>query len=149
MQNRFTRRLFGTLAGLLAGLAILYLIELIDVALYPVPEIDPDLPDAGPLVMPLGAMLFVVAGWVLGPLAGTLVALRIDHWDASAWILIALCVATSVANAMLMPAPGWMDIAAVVAPVSGGVIGLGLSRRWLAQRYARGRVHSGGRGAAG
>jgi hypothetical protein len=150
MQNRILRRFLGTIVGILAALAVLYLVGLVDLALYPAPTLDPDGDAAAPaLAMPLGAMLFVIAGWLLAPLVGVLIALRIDHWDASAWILIVLCGVASLGNAMLLPSSAWMEIASVVAPVAGGVIGLGLSRRWLARRYARGRVHSAGRGAAG
>ena len=149
MNHRFSRRILGTLAGLLAALAVLYLVELVDLAVYPVPTIDPGLRDSAALVMPFGAMLFVIVGWLVGPLVGVLVALRIDHWDASAWILIVLCGLASLFNVMLLPSSAWTEIAAVVAPVAGGVIGLGLSRHWLARRYARGRVHNAGRGPGG
>jgi len=149
MRHRFSRRVLGTLAGIVAALAVLYLIELVDIAVYPVPTIDPGVSDPAALAMPFGAMAFVMAGWLVGPLVGVLIALRIDHWDPSAWILIVLCGLASLFNVMLLPSSAWMEITAVVAPVAGGVIGLGLSRRWLARRYARGRVHNAGRGASG
>ncbi|CAN5504534.1 hypothetical protein BH09PSE4_BH09PSE4_11740 [soil metagenome] len=152
MENRFTRRILGTLAGLLAGFLTLYALELVDLAIYPLPTVDPGDASARHEMMvavPLGAMLFVVLGWLAAPLAGTLVALRIDHWDTSAMIITAVSVFGGVSYLLSVAVPFWMELALIVGPVIGGTIGLGLSRWWLALRYARGRLHKEGRGAGG
>ena len=77
----------------------------------------------------LPAKLMVVAGWLLGTLAGAAVALRIGRWPPAAWIVGALVLAGGVANILMIPHPLWMQAAALLAPVLGVLAALRLDRR--------------------
>jgi len=81
--------------------------------------------------MPLPAKLLVVAGWLLGALAGAAAAGRVARRSTIGWIPAALVAAVAIANVVLIPHPLWMTVAAVLAPIVGG---------WFGVRPARSRT---------
>ena len=78
--------------------------------------------------LPLGALLFVLAAWILATFVGGLVAGWIARRRAVivAAVVGALVLAATIANVMLIPHPAWMVVV--------GVAGI------AAAAYAAGRI---------
>lgn len=72
---------------------------------------------------PLGALLLVPAAYFLGALIGGWVAARISGRAWTAWLVGAVVVAGAVWSMFLIPHPPWMQIAVVVAPLLGALVG--------------------------
>lgn len=123
------RKFFGIVAGLVVAMAIVFIIEMISAALFPMPmelaSADPETLARIIAGMPLAAKLLVAGGWLLGPLGGAWLALRISDWRWAGWIVALVVLAGSIANIIQLPHPLWMQICAVALPPLGG---------WLAQR---------------
>jgi hypothetical protein len=116
----------GIVAGLVTAVAVMMLIEMAGHAAFPLPE-DLGLRNpeavADPLPsMPVAAKLIVVFAWFAGALAGGYVAKRIcGRWSA-AWAIAVLVAVAGIVNIMMIPHPVWMQIAAIVAPLVGGLV---------------------------
>ena len=78
---------------------------------------------------PVGALLVVVFGWLLGGLAGGWVAGRIAGSMRQPIVLAMLLTVAGIANNLMLPPPVWFWVAtlAVVGPaaLAGGKVGAG------------------------
>ena len=121
------RKILGAIVGIaVANLAIFgweYLIAL-------------RYPDALELAMahnvaliPTGAKVMTVAGWLGGAFLGALAAFRIARWDGAGWIVGALVAAAGIANVVMLDHPIWMQLCAVALPFVGALFAFGLHRR--------------------
>lgn len=124
------RKVLGVLAGLVALVAVVWIVEAIGHSIWPPPP-GVNLADPAQLAalmdrIPLAAKIAVVKGWFLGAIAGAWVANRVAHWAAAGWIVVAIGIAFGVMTLFMIPHPLWMQIAAVAAPLVGGWIGLRL-----------------------
>ncbi|HEX8640277.1 MAG TPA: hypothetical protein VF704_03880 [Allosphingosinicella sp.] len=70
---------------------------------------------------PPGTKIVLVLSWFIGALAGAAVAKRISRLSWPGWV-IAGGLALMLASTFLVPLPVWMQIAAVLAPLAGGLI---------------------------
>lgn len=115
-------RIVGSIiAGAIAAFAAVWLIELAGHLLFPLPgELDPRHPEALPSY-PLVAKLIVVLAWFLGPPAGAWVARGFGGPRWASWAIALLVACGSVFNIIMVPYPAWMQIAAVGAPLLGGL----------------------------
>jgi hypothetical protein len=133
------RNIAGVLAGVLAGFATVWLVELIGHSIYPLPSDlnvrnEEDLA-ASLQTMPFGALLFVVVAWFLGALVGGAVAASIVRRRWPAWLVSGLVAGAAVVTVLMIPHPEWMQVSAVLLPVLGGVIaGHYASRRGASRR---------------
>ena len=121
-------KIIGVIAGLIAALVVIFGVEWIDTALYPLPLVESDDPAALTqviLAMPLGAKLLIVGGYPLGAFVGSAVALRLSQWRPSGWIVAGVIALGGIASVITIPRPVWMQVASVAAPIVGG---------WLAER---------------
>ena len=126
------RKILGSVLGAIAAMLVVAAFGALANHLYPVPELQSDDPAALAAVvgsMPMAAKLLDVAGWLVGPLAGAWLALRISDWRVAGRIVTAVVLAGSIANIVLLPHPLWMQVCAVVLPVMGGAIGTWLHRK--------------------
>ena len=119
-------RIVGSiLAGTITALAVVWIIVSAGHVAFPLPgDLDLRDPESVGAVrsIPLAAKLIVVFAWFAGALAGGYVAKRIrGHWW-SAWLVATLVAAAGIVNVMMIPYPAWMHMAAVVAPLVGGLI---------------------------
>lgn len=116
-------RIVGSIiAGAIAAFAAVWLVELVGHLVFPLPgELDPRHPEAMPSY-PLVAKLIVVLAWFLGPLAGAWVARGFGGPRWAVWLVAVLVACGSIFNIIMVPYPAWMQIAAVVAPLLGGLI---------------------------
>lgn len=119
------KRLFGIILGTVAGVAIVFAVESIAAALYPMADFESaDRETLARLMaaMPLGAKLLVAAAWFLGALGGAWLALRVSDWRWAGWIIAAFIMAGGVANLVAIPHPLWMQAGALLLPLLGGWI---------------------------
>jgi hypothetical protein len=65
--------------------------------------------------------LLIAAIWFVGSLAGTWLSLRIGQWLAGGGIVLLGAVAFAAANLLLVAHPWYLQIAAVAAPLIGGI----------------------------
>ena len=120
MQNLWIKRIGGTVAGVIASMAVVGVVEMLGHMVFPPPAgLDLNNPaDQARLMelMPLGAKFAVVLAWFLGALAGAWAALRLSGWTTGVWIVAGLMVALSVVTTQMFPHPLWMIAAALLLP---------------------------------
>lgn len=80
---------------------------------------------------PAGALLVVVAGWILGAIAGGWTATRIaaDGSLRSAVVLGVLLTLAGVANNLMLPPPLWFWVASVLVFIPSTYCGARLAKR--------------------
>ena len=85
----------------------------------------------------LPMLLFVALAWLLGSMAGTLIAQRIDHSrvPVPALLVGAILLALAIYNLVTLPHPVWFRIAGVLVFIPGTVLGIFVGRR--RQRHRR------------
>lgn len=124
------RKVLGIVAGIVAALFTITVVEFIGHQVFPPPEglaVNTAEGVAAYIAqMPTGAMLFVVAAWFLGALDGGWVAVNIAHWRGATWIIGGLIAIAGIYNATQIPAPMWMQICTVLAPALGALAALHL-----------------------
>lgn len=109
----------AAIAGIVTAFLFVMGIEAAGHTLYPPPAgLDVSNPAAireYMKVIPPGALLFVLASWLVAPFAGGVVAARIagSRPMLFAGLVGALVLAATVANLVMIPHPAWMAVAAV------------------------------------
>ena len=125
----------GLVAGLIVALAAIYVIWLIALQVYPLPAEGGirSLESEGALIqsMPTGALAFVAAAWFGGAFIGALTAAHISRRLWPAWVIAALVASISISNIVMFPHPEWMQLAAVIVPIVGGLVATHMARRSL------------------
>ena len=127
--------LAGLVAGLVVALAAIYVIWLVGLQIYPLPPESGQgsLESEGALIqaMPTGAQAFIALAWLGGAFVGGLTAVQISRRYWPGWIIAALVAFISISNIVMFPHPEWMQIAAVIVPVIGGLLATHWARRSL------------------
>lgn len=114
--------LFGLVVGVLLALVAMIAMETLGNRLYGLSA------DAAPSAKsPAIALLFPLAGWIVGTLIGSFAAIRISGHARSGWVVAAFIVAAVVLNFLLQRYPLWLMIAGLIAP---------LLTAWLARPLA-------------
>ena len=125
----------GVVTGLVVAVAAIYVIWLIGLQFYPFPAEGGrvSLESEGALIqsMPTGAQLFIALAWLGGALLGSLTAAQISRHLWPGWLVAALVALISIANIVMFPHPEWMQLAAFIIPVLGGLIGTHWARQNL------------------
>ena len=122
------RKVFGTIAGVLIAFVLVTITDLTSSAVFPAGTLDtadPTVIAAYVAGLPLAAKLIVASGWLIGPLGGAWLCLRINDWVPGGWIVTAVFLAGGLVNQFSLPHPLWMQICSIALPLLGG---------WLAQR---------------
>jgi hypothetical protein len=120
------RAVLGLLGGLVAGAVAMGVFALIGGLLYPSDiAINPSRPQEiieafGGL--PMGAKIAMILSWFAGALIGAAVAKLIVRQGWAAWTITALFALYVLVTVLILPMPGWMQTAAIVAPLIGGLI---------------------------
>lgn len=136
------RTILGAVAGLAVAFFTIMLIEMASHHVYPPPPgIDPgNTADMARLIgmLPPGALLFVVAAWVIGAFDGGFVAALVARHQRPriAALAPALMVMAGVVGMILvMPAhPMWMAVAGLLLPIPAALAGA-----WLAGKRGQAR----------
>ena len=131
------RTILGALAGLVLAVVTIMLVELAGHQLYPPPEgLNPMVTeDMAKIIqsLPAGAMLFVVAAWVIGAFDGGFVAAWIagkGHPRAAAVVPALMVMAGVIGMIVQMPGhPLWMAVAGLLLPIPAALAGAALAAR--------------------
>lgn len=125
----------GLAAGLIVALAAIYVIWLVGLQVYPLPAESgfESLESEGALIqaMPTGALLFIAAAWFGGAFIGALTASSISRRLWTGWVVAALVACISISNIVMFPHPEWMQVAAFIVPMIGGLLATHWARRNL------------------
>ena len=122
------RATLAVIAGILAGMAAMIAVSYAGDLLFPTmamraPGGAIEQATAVFANAPLGLKLFLVLAWFVGGLVAGLVAKLIARDGRIAWIAIGILTALTAVNIFVLPFPVWMEIANVLAPLLGGLIG--------------------------
>jgi hypothetical protein len=118
-MGQILRSVGAVLAGLLLGVLLMMGIELVGHVLYPLPAgVDPSDFEALKALLPtlpVGALLLVLLGWTVAPLAGGFTAAWIARRAPVAHALVVglFFLAGGVATLLMMPHPLWFAVGGV------------------------------------
>ena len=129
------RTILGAVVGLVLAVVTIMLVEFAGHQAYPPPPgLDPMVTeDMAQIIqmLPTGAMLFVVAAWVIGAFDGGFVAALIARGQrprVAAIVPALMVMAGVVAMVVQMPAhPKWMSIAGLLLPIPAALAGAALA----------------------
>lgn len=123
----------GLIVGVVIAIGLISLIEAIGHQLYPpAAGVALDNPEAMAAYIeraPTAALLFPPLGWLIGAALGGWAAIRLSRRPWAGWVIAGLVLLGGIINLFLIPAPLWMQIAAIAAPILGG---------WIATRLPSG-----------
>jgi hypothetical protein len=114
------RIILGILAGVLAVFVTVTAIEYLGHLLFPIPS------DRGPI--PPAVQVLVLAAYFLAALIGGWIAASISRRSWTAWAVAFVVVAGAIGSMFMVPHPQWMQVAAVLAPLFGGLVAAHLTR---------------------
>ena len=138
------RLIGGLLLGTLAAFVSVFLIEWIGHFVFPLPSDlaleDPESLERALGGIPLPLKLIVAFAWFAGATDGAWVAMRMSRRSWVGWAVAAIVAVAALANVLMIPHPVWMQIAAVAAPLCGGLLAHHLppaGRKQMEARNAR------------
>jgi hypothetical protein len=127
------RSFAAVMAGMVVAVTIVSVFDLVAGRFHPLPA-GIDVRDMAQMrahaeAAPPSAMLIVLAGWIVAPFVGGLVASRIAARSRHqyAWVIAGVLLAATLANLFAIPHPAWMVAGALIGVPSAG---------WLAARLA-------------
>ena len=119
------RGLLGVVAGLIAGVAVTMLTEMVGHTVYPPPAgvdfNDPQVLKTIIGTIPLGAKIAVIVAWALGVFVGSAVAIVVaarQSWPA--WVT-AFVLFAALATMTYIPHPDWMLAAATLLTLASAI----------------------------
>jgi hypothetical protein len=122
------RATLAVIAGVLAGMVAMMAVAYVGDMLFPTPAARA----AGGAIeqatsafanTPLQMRLCLVLAWFVGGLIAGVVAKLIVRDGRIAWTAIAILTVLTAINIFILPYPVWMEIANVLAPLVGGLVG--------------------------
>lgn len=120
------RAVLGILAGLAGVIATMMLVSFIGGQLLgDVPGVntsDMDAIKATYGALGTDAQILIVVSWFLGVLAGAAIAKSIIGRPWAAWTIAGLFEAYLLLTVVMLPMPGWMKLAALLAPLIAGLL---------------------------
>lgn len=121
MGKPIARQILGVIAGVVVGGLVVFLVELVGHSLFPPPP-GTDLSNPEDVkrlisLLPVGALLMVLVGWLIGSLAGAWTANRIARTSMAGWIVAALFILLTAYNFTVIPHPTWMIAAGIAIPL--------------------------------
>ncbi len=122
-------RMTSVLTGCAAGIAALFVMELVSHAIYPLPEgIDPQNKEQMMKLMeamPVGALAIILFGGFDAGLVGGIVSSLIakENKLMSAMIMASILTVLGVMNAFMLPHPLWFRIGTFVVYFAGAYLG--------------------------
>lgn len=117
------RRILAGIAGIVAMLVTVMLVEAVGHTMFPPPPgthlQDPEALKALMASMPLGALAMVVLGWLLGAAFGAMLAARLarPHGLGPAMAVGVAMLLASAATMLMIPHPLWMVLFGLAAPL--------------------------------
>ncbi|HUF47127.1 MAG TPA: hypothetical protein VMM93_04865, partial [Vicinamibacterales bacterium] len=122
------RSLAAVVAGLVAAFAVMTVVEAVGHTIYPPPpDLDPLTPEGMAAIvahLPTGALLFVLAAYVCGGLAGGAVAGRVARGRPVEPALVGTVLTLgALVNVITIPHPLWMSAASVAVQLPAAWLG--------------------------
>jgi hypothetical protein len=123
----------AVLLGALAASAVIMAVEFLDATIYPSPPgMDPNDPDSVKSAMaalPIGALLLVLLGWIVGTFAGAWIAARLAPRSPIVHGLIVgvLLLAGGIYNMLEIPHPLWFWVLGVAVFLPSAYLGARLA----------------------
>jgi hypothetical protein len=116
----------GLVAGLIVALAAMYVIWLVGLQFFPLSN-EGGFPSGESLRsvirnMSTGSQVCIVLSWLGGSFLGALTAAHISRRLWPAWIVTIAVMLSCVANVLMFPHPEWLQFAAFIVPVAGGLL---------------------------
>lgn len=122
------RAVLAVIAGVISGMATMMAVSFIGDMLFPTTAV----PVPGGMIeqataamanVQMGLRLFLVLAWFTGGLVAGLVAKLIARDGRTAWIAIGVLTVLTAINIFVLPFPVWMEIANILMPLLGGLVG--------------------------
>ena len=131
---KILRRVGAVIAGLIVAALLVEGAEAIVHLKHPFPP-DMDHHDMAQIkkfvsTLPADALVLVLAGWLLGTIAGTFIAAKIAGMRVPGYVLGALLLAAGIVNSIVIPQPLWFSATSYVIYIVGTMIGV----RWAVPR---------------
>ena len=128
------RNIGAGVAGVLVAMGLVWVTEFIGHSVYPPPP-DLDFSDTESIRayisgLPVGAFLFVLGGWFIGTLGGTVAACRIGTAKAVTFSMLVggvMLLATAF-NLSIIPHPTWFSITGIAGIVVAAWLGMMLGK---------------------
>jgi hypothetical protein len=124
------RPIAAVIAGFVVAILGIDLVQAIGALVAPASSAPPDITNHAAMAeflagLPWKSYAFILAAYLLGTVAGVVVAASIlpDPRSRTTWIVGGLVVVVTVANLLMLPHPVWFSVAAVVAVGLGVVLG--------------------------
>ncbi len=119
MSNPLIRNALAVVAGLVAAMIAMAIVQTIGDAVLPPP---PDLasvedPAQAMELIPVEARIAVALAWFLGALAGACAAIAVSRRVLPAWIVGLLIALLGVWSTRMVPHPDWLLAASAVLPL--------------------------------
>ena len=118
------RKVLGALAGIATAVLTVMLMEWLGHIIYPLPD-GLEITDSAALsahiaAAPLGALLLVLAGYLIATFDGTFVACLIGRAPPYIYALLiaVLMLAGTASNLIIIPHPTWFSVSAVVGIIA-------------------------------
>ena len=123
------RRIGAVIVGLIVAAVLVEGAEAIVHSMHPFPP-GMDQHDMAQIkkfvsTLPTDALVIVLAGWLLGTIAGTFTAVKIAGTRVPGYVLGAILLAAGIANAIIIPQPLWFSIVSFVIYIGGTFAGVG------------------------
>ena len=130
MTETRKKNIIAVIAGIIAGIFCVFIVESIGHMIYP-PPADIDLKNKEDMarlmsVIPLGAKIGVLIAWLAGSFVAAATTLKLSDRNKNAsWIPVGFLLLAGIATMFSFPHPTWMMVAGIALPLIGG---------WLAQK---------------
>jgi hypothetical protein len=129
---KILRRIGAVIAGLIVAVVLVEGAEAIVHLKHPFPP-GMDHHDMAQIkkfvsTLPADALVLVLAGWLLGTIAGTFTAAKIAGTRVPGYVLGAIFLAGGIANSIIIPQPLWFSIVSFVIYIGGTFAGVALAR---------------------
>lgn len=118
------RKVFAVVLGVVVAVVVIIAIEMLGHSVYPPPDgldlTNTEAMRAYVMDLPLGALLFVMAAWLVATLAGGLLACFIARETPLIYSAIVggLVLVGTIINLMSIPHPLWFSITSVLAIIA-------------------------------
>jgi ABC-type nitrate/sulfonate/bicarbonate transport system permease component len=128
------RKVVGVVVGMIAGGTLVGMVEGLGHLLFPLPE-GVDETSIQSLKgnmdkIPLGSMLFVLLGWIVGSGVGSAVAVWISRSSTVPGLIVGgLLMSGGIANLAMLPHPIWFSIAGFLVFLPSAWVGAQLVRQ--------------------
>ncbi len=122
------RTVLGVIAGMVAAIVVIMLVQMVSSAMYPMPEglTMEDKEGFANYIRSLPALAFIIViiGYLLGSLAGGFVSTKVAKTKfLPAWIIGGLLTLGGIWNGMIVPQPSWVTIVSLLMFIPGAYFG--------------------------